>query len=66
MSESIQKAIVALESLGSSFTEVEEGELLFKELKIVISDAERMGGDGDDLAYVYLASSIDHLLGDDF
>jgi len=41
---------------------IEEGSVYFKRLKLSVSNAASMGGDGNDLAYVYVSQNIEHLL----
>jgi hypothetical protein len=45
----------------SSVTEKGEGEYFFKDLKIVIMDAQSMGGEGSSLGYFYCATDVSHL-----
>ncbi len=57
-------AFVAFDfSRYSPVSKKSEGEYFFKELKIVIMDQERMGGEGDSLGYFYCASDVKHLEG---
>jgi hypothetical protein len=55
---------IALKLNGySPISSQSEGEYFFEELKIVIMDAEKMGGEGDALGYFYCASDVSHLIG---
>jgi hypothetical protein len=54
--------MVALElSKYSRVTIISEGEILFNDLKIVLSDKRKMGGEGNSIGYFYCASDISHL-----
>lgn len=46
----------------SSVIKRDDGEYFFKELKAVIMNQDRMGGEGNDLAYFYCASDVTHLM----
>ena len=46
---------------GIVYTEIEEGNYLIAELKMTLANSESMGGDGNDLTYIYLSSDISHL-----
>lgn len=51
-----------IESTGESYSELEEGNYLFPNLKMTIANSESMGGDGNGLSYFYGALNIDHLI----
>ncbi len=38
-----------------------EGEIFFKDLKMVISDKRKMGGEGNTIGYFYCASDVTHI-----
>lgn len=61
---SFQDAVNTLSELTSSSIVIEEGEVLFPELKLSISSGARMGGEEDDesLSYIYCTTNIEHLL----
>ncbi|WP_420551970.1 hypothetical protein [Tenacibaculum aiptasiae] len=53
-----------LSSQGYEFKEIEHGNYLFKELKIVIANAEAMGADGNGFSYIFTTQDIEHLIKD--
>jgi hypothetical protein len=55
----IQKALLKFDSTGG---DLESGEILFPQIKVVVASSEVMGGEGNGLSYFYAASSIDHLI----
>lgn len=57
-------AVNTLSELTSSSIAIEEGEVLFPELKLSISSGARMGGEEKDesLSYIYCTTNIEHLL----
>jgi hypothetical protein len=58
----IDTYIKQLEAAGFEPKEIEDGTYLFEKLKMTISDAAAMGGDGNDLSYFYSSKEIGHLL----
>ena len=50
--------------MDAEIVELEEGNYLFKNLKISISNSESSGGEGNALSYFYASHNIDHLLED--
>jgi len=50
-----------LKSKGYEFNEIEEGNYLFKKLKITIANSESIGGEGNGLSYLYAGKDIEHL-----
>lgn len=48
-------------SKHSEITILSEGEIFFKDLKMVISDQRKMGGEGDAIGYFYCASDVTHI-----
>ena len=47
---------------GYDFNKIEEGNYLFKKLKISIPNSESTGGNGNGLSYLYSGQSIHHLI----
>lgn len=60
----IQRVVELLLSISSNYTEINDGEYLFPELKLTIASDEAMGGDGNNLSYFYCSKNIDHLFDD--
>jgi hypothetical protein len=60
--ENIFEIVAALKKISATSKILREGEYFFIDLKLTISDAESMGGDGNGLSYFYCAKNIDHLL----
>ena len=58
----IKDYLERLKSAGYEYIELEEGNYLFKGLKITIADSESMGGDGNGLSYFYSGQNIDHFV----
>ena len=58
----INEYLKLFKSIGENYTEIEEGNFLFQNLKITIANSESMGGDGNGLSYFYSSKSIEHLL----
>ncbi|HVY76237.1 MAG TPA: hypothetical protein VG890_15515 [Puia sp.] len=53
---------VALElSKYSEISILSQGEIFFKDLKMVISDKRKMGGEGSTIGYFYCASDVSHI-----
>jgi hypothetical protein len=48
-------------SKHSEITILSEGEIFFIDLKMVISDKRKMGGEGDTIGYFYCASDVTHI-----
>ena len=51
-----------LNSFGENYIETDEGNFLFKNLKITIANSKTKGGKGNGLSYFYAAKNIDHLI----
>lgn len=51
-----------LKKIPSEAIKLNEGEYFLKDLKIVASDAEAMGSEGEELGYFYCAANVDHLI----
>lgn len=62
--EDIDKYVLALKSMDDEHLELDEGNHLFKNLKLTISNSEANGGDGNGLSYFYASTDVSHLLGD--
>ena len=60
--ENVPNLLRRLNKKGYDHFTLEKGSYLITELKIVISDSESLGGEGDGLAYFYAAKNIEHLL----
>lgn len=58
----IDDCVSRLDEIDSEKIELEEGNYLFKNLKITIASSESMGGEGNDLGYFYASRDISHLL----
>ena len=58
----ISHAVTELKKTSASVSEIEPGNFLFHDLKMVIASSEAMGGDGDGLSYFYAAKDISHLI----
>jgi hypothetical protein len=54
-------SIALILSEYSEISILSEGEIFFKDLKMVISDKRKMGGEGDTLGYFYCANDVSHL-----
>jgi hypothetical protein len=61
----VSSIINRLKSIGLETREYSGGEFVVPALKLSISSSEAMGGDGNGLAYIYLAQDINHLLEDE-
>ena len=48
--------------IGENYLEVEEGNYLFENLKMLIANSESMGGEGNEFSYFYSANNIEHLI----
>ena len=57
----IDNYVSELGRIEQEVVELEEGDFLFKSLKMTLSNAEAKGGEGNGLYYFYASSSIDHL-----
>jgi hypothetical protein len=60
--QDIFKIVTLLKQISSFHKILGDGEYLFVDLKMSISGAESMGGDGNTLSYFYCSKNIDHLL----
>jgi len=60
--QNIFKIVSLLKQVSSFHKILREGEYLFVDLKMSISDSESMGGEGNGLSYFYCSKNIDHLL----
>jgi hypothetical protein len=58
----ISKSLFELEQIGENYSEVEEGNYLFENLKMTIANSKSMGGKGNGLNYFYSAKNIEHLI----
>jgi hypothetical protein len=58
----IDNCINLLKSIDEYYTEIEDGNFLFPNLKMTIASSESMGGDGSGLSYFYASKEIEHLL----
>lgn len=58
----IEKCIKLLKSIDEYYTEIEDGNFLFPNLKMSIASSESMGGDGSGLSYFYASKEIEHLI----
>lgn len=55
--------LVALKlSKYSQVAILSEGEILFKDLKMVLSDKRKMGGEGNSIGYFYCSIDVSHLV----
>lgn len=57
----IQENVKALATISDNFTEIEQGNYLFTDLKLTIADKDSLGGEGHDLGYFYASTDIKHL-----
>ena len=57
----IQTQLQELQNKGHNYIKLEEGNYLFKGLKITIASSESCGGEGNGLSYLYASNSINHL-----
>lgn len=48
--------------IGENYSEIEEGNYLFENLKMTIANSESLGGEGNGLEYFYSAKNIEHLI----
>lgn len=55
------KAIIDKLGSGNNYREIDDGAYFFPDLKIVVSNSESCGGDGDGLASFYCSANVDHL-----
>lgn len=62
--ESIDKIVQELKTISNKWREVDAGQLLFEDLKLLIASNESMGGIGDELGYIYMSKDISHLIQD--
>nr|WP_294779722.1 hypothetical protein [uncultured Flavobacterium sp.] len=58
----INEYLKLFKSHGEYYTEIEDGNYLFQNLKITIANSESMGGNGNGLSYFYTSKSIEHLI----
>lgn len=58
----IYEYLKLFKTIGENYTEIEDGNFLFQNLKITIANSESMGDDGNELVYFYSSKNIDHLL----
>jgi hypothetical protein len=55
-------SIALILSKYSEISILSEGEIFFRDLKMVISDKRKMGGEGNSLCYFYCATDVSHLV----
>lgn len=58
----IDECLKLLESIGENYTEIDEGNFLFQNLKMTISSSESIGGEASRLSYFYASKDIEHLI----
>jgi hypothetical protein len=63
--EDIDNYLNELKLQGHNFKEIEEGNYLFRSLKLTIANADSTGGEGNGLSYLYASQNISHLLDDE-
>ncbi len=51
-----------LRSVDNEVVELENGNFLFKKLKVNLANSNSMGGEGNGLSYFYASDNVDHLL----
>jgi hypothetical protein len=56
-----KEAVLLLKNISKENKKISDGEYMFKDLKIVITDGISMGGDSKELSYFYCSKNIDHL-----
>jgi|Wag4MinimDraft_19_1082662.scaffolds.fasta_scaffold00947_5 hypothetical protein len=59
----INPILVMMNDSGEQGIELEEGNYLFRELRMTVASSAATGGEGSGLAYFYAAESVEHLLG---
>lgn len=60
--EDINLVVDRLRLLDENYSEIEEGNYLFPDLKLTVASSESMGGDGADFSYFYAAKDMSHLI----
>jgi hypothetical protein len=58
----LKEIVEDLSLVSPSVIEIGDGEYFFKDLKLTIADSNAMGGEGNELAYFYCSSNVDHLI----
>lgn len=60
--ESIEIAINQLSKISSKIITADIENIIFNDLKLVIASNEAMGGDDNNLGYIYISNDINHLI----
>ena len=58
-------ALKSLSAISENYSEVEDGNYVFEDLKMAIATSESMGGDGNGLDYFYASNDIEHMIDKD-
>jgi hypothetical protein len=58
----IDIAIDELKAISNKIQVVDVGNIVFNDLKLVIASNDAMGGEGNNIGYVYISNDISHLL----
>ena len=62
MYDDVSNVLDKLKLISDNIKILTEGEYFFPDLKLTVSNAEAMGGEGNSLSYFYCSDNIDHLL----